>query len=152
MADHTREEKLQLLNEMIQGIPYAMLSTIDDTGEIHSRPMAAQQADFDGTLWFITRVKTAKCLEIQKDKRVNVSYAEPDENRFVSMSGTAEIVQDHEKLKALWTPWYKAWFVQGVDDPQLTLIRVNITHAEYWDATRSVIRVSGIDEKLDLAA
>jgi hypothetical protein len=29
---------------------------------------------------------------------------------------------------------------------------VTITHAEYWDATRSVIRVSGIDEKLDLAA
>jgi general stress protein 26 len=152
MADHTREEKLQLLDEMIQGIPYAMLSTIDDAGEIHSRPMAAQQSSFDGTLWFLTRGKTAKCLEIRKDKRVNVSYAEPDENRFVSMSGNAEVIHDDAKLKALWSPLYKAWFPNGVDDPELSLIRVTITHAEYWDATRSVIRVSGIDEKLDLAA
>lgn len=152
MPEHTREEKLQLLNDMIHGIPFAMLATTDSKGMIHSRPMASQQGDFDGTLWFISHGKTAKCLEIQKDQRVNVAFAEPDENRFVSMSGTAELVQNPVKLKELWNPWYKAWFPLGFEDPDLILLKVTVLQADYWDAARSVIRVSGIEEKLDLAA
>lgn len=149
---HTRTEKLRLLNEMIRCIPYAMLITVDPEGHIVSRPMAAQQTEFDGTLWFLSRAKTAKCLQIEKDRRVNVTFAEPDENRFVSMSGIADVHKDERKTSELWNPWYKVWFPQGIKDPELTLIRVQIRKAEYWDSTRSVITISGIDEKLDLAA
>ena len=40
--------------EIVRDIPVALLTT-DDHGTLRSRPMVAQQANFDGTLWFFTR-------------------------------------------------------------------------------------------------
>lgn len=114
----------------------AMLTTIDN-GIMRSRPMQTQDGDFDGELWFFTSKQAHKAEEIEKDNRVNVSYAEPDDNRYVSMSGTAQLVDDREKIEELWSPIYLSWFPKGLEDPNLTLLKVSVEHAEYWDATSS---------------
>ena len=45
----------------------------------------------------------------------------------------AEVVKDKEKARELWNPLDKAWFPKGVDDPELTLIKVVPTEGHYWD-------------------
>src|SRR3954453_22106338 len=90
----SREEAIRKLGEMIHGIQFAMLTTHDDRGNLHSRPMATQQAGFDGTLWFLTGHSTAKSHQIEKDQHVNISYADPQHHRYISISGTAEILND----------------------------------------------------------
>ena len=51
------------------------------------------------------------------------------------MSGTASIVDDRAKIAELWTPMAKAWFPQGVDDPNLALLKLDVVRGEYWDSS-----------------
>ena len=71
--------------------------------------------------------------EFQGDDQVNVSYADPDSDTYVSVSGTAQVVEDRAKKQALWNKAAEAWFKGGIDDPDLALVRVRIEHADYWD-------------------
>ena len=42
-------------------------------------------------------------------------------------------MDDPAKARELWSPFLKAWFPQGLDDPDLVLIRVEVESAEFWD-------------------
>ncbi|MBA3600578.1 MAG: pyridoxamine 5'-phosphate oxidase family protein [Acidobacteria bacterium] len=133
-----RQESIKKVNDLIKAVQVAMLTTID-WGVLRSRPMQTQEAEFDGDLWFFTSTDTHKTDEIEKDRRVNVSYAAPDSNTYVSVSGTAALVNDKEKIEELWNPIYKAWFPKGLDDPTLILLKVSVEQAEYWDSSSSTI-------------
>jgi general stress protein 26 len=122
------------LAEMIEDIRIAMLTTAMPDGTLRSRPMATQQVEFDGGLWFFTQASAAKAEEIRANPHVNVSYASPRENRYVSVSGTAAVVRDRGKMEELWDLLYKAWFPRGLEEPDLALLRVDVERAEYWDA------------------
>lgn len=135
MEHMTHQEKIQKLSEMIKDIDFAMLTTVDDdSGRLHSRPMSTQQVEFDGDLWFFTSLDTGKVSDIGRDSQVNVSYAQPDKHRYVSVSGTAMIVNDRAKMEALWSPVYKAYFPEGLDDRNLRLLKVTVQEAEYWES------------------
>lgn len=139
----SREEAIQKLGELVEGIDFAMLTTIDG-GVLRSRPMSTQDFDFDGDLWFFTSSKTHKIEEIQKDNRVNVSYAAPDDNTYVSVSGTAEVVKDQAKIDEYWSEIHRAWFPEGKDSPDLVLLKVKVEQAEYWDSPSStIVQVAG---------
>ena len=70
---------------------------------------------------------------------VNVSFADPKDQRYVSISGTAELVRDRGKIEELWKPEFKIWFPKGTDDPDIALLRINLKKAEYWDSPSSTI-------------
>ena len=134
MAEQTsRNDQFDKLVELIKDIRMAMLTTVEDDGSLHSRPMATQDKPEDGVLWFFTYDDTPKTDEIRQDRRVNLSYAKPDKQRYVSVSGTATIVRDRAKMKELWNPIYKTWFPEGLDDPKVVLLRVDVDQAQYWD-------------------
>jgi general stress protein 26 len=95
--------------------------------------MAAQQAEFTGELWFFTRLDAPKIDEVRHRQEVNLSYSEAAGQRYVSISGYAEISRDRAQMKKLWAPVFQTWFPKGVDDPKLGLLKINITKAEYWD-------------------
>ena len=134
-----RNSDIEKLAELMKDIEFRMLTTQDQDGELRSRPMALQQTDFDGDLWFFTGKSTEKTTEIREERHVNVSFADPDDNKYVSISGTASIVDDRAKAKELWSPILKAWFPKGLEDPDLTLLKVTISKAEYWDAPHSTV-------------
>jgi general stress protein 26 len=129
----TRDQMVAKVAELIKDINVAMLTTEAEDGLLHSRPMATQKTEFDGTLWFFTGLSTGKISEIDWNPEVNLSYSDGSANKYVSVSGTAEIVDDRAKKEELWSDIYKAWFPQGLDDPDLCLMKVEVTFAEYWD-------------------
>lgn len=132
-----RGEAIKKVNELIKDIKFAMLTTVDEDGYLRSRPMATQQDEFDGTLWFFTNYSSAKTSEVEKDHHVNVSYANPDDQRYVSASGMGRVVRDKEKVKKLWNPTLKAYFPKGIDDPDIALLKIDVEKAEYWDSPSS---------------
>ena len=132
-------ESVQRLAELIRDIKFAMFTTVDLDGSLYSRPMACQQVEFDGDLWFFSSRSSGKIRSIEADQHVNVTYSEPNENRFVSVSGRALFVPDHHKFEELWSPLYKAWFPLGLEDPDLILIKVHVESAEYWDSPSNMI-------------
>jgi general stress protein 26 len=126
------EPNLIKLRSLLEGARVAMLTTVGEEGRLFSRPMAMHEVDSGGYLWFFTGLHTHAVTELKRDDRLNVSVSHG--NTYVSISGRGAIVEDPKKAAALWSPLYKAWFPKGLDDPDLTLIRVSVETAEYWDS------------------
>jgi general stress protein 26 len=136
----TRENDLEKLRELVKAIDFCMLTTIDEGGDLHSRPMSSNgDIDEDGDLWFFTNASSHKVSEIAKLPKVNVSFADPDNQRYISVSGTAQLVRDRAKIDELWRPEFKMWFPEGKNDPEIALLRVTLEKAEYWDSPSSTI-------------
>jgi general stress protein 26 len=124
--------------DLIKSVEYAMLAT-EDGDHIRSRPMATVQKEFDGNLWFFTRASAHKVTEVDQDHRVNVSYAHPGKQNYVSVSGRAKLVQDAATVKDHWVESMRTWFPKGTDDPDIALLKVEVEQAEYWDAPSSTM-------------
>ena len=128
---------MRKLADLIGDAGIAMLTTEDADGALRSRPLATLQLDSEGKLWFFTAMSSAKVGEIDQHRHVNLSYANPEKQEFVSISGSARLLRDREKMHDLWSLWAKPWFSNGVDDPDLGLLEVSVDQAEYWDAPAS---------------
>lgn len=133
------ESTFATLREQIEDIKIAMLTTVDDDGDLRSRPMATLEVEDDGDLWFFTRIDSPKARETQRERRVNVAYAAPSANRYVSVSGRAELVYDRARIDKLWRPEFRLYFPEGRDDPSLVLLRVTPDAAEYWCAPATAV-------------
>ena len=121
------------LKDKIKDIRIAMLTTIDREGDMHSRPMATQEMDEAGNLWFFTSDESSKISELQRDNKVQLSYSSESSDTYVSVSGVAELVKDRQKIDELWSDKFKAWFPNGKNDPQIALLKIVPEKAEYWD-------------------
>ncbi len=134
MADEqSREEGRKKVAELIKDIQFAMLTTVARDGQLRSRPMTMQEQEFDGDLWFFVGASSPQVAEMRAEDQINLSFAKPGDNAYVSISGTAQLVRDRDKMEELWKPVLKAWFPDGLDDPDLALLKVTTTQAEYWD-------------------
>ena len=139
-APTDRETGLKKLLELIKDIDFCMLTTVDESGDLHSRPMSTNgEADADGDLWFFTTTTSLKVKETDRTPKVNVSFAAPGTQRYVSVTGTAQLVRDKAKMKELWKPQLTAWFPKGLEDPDIALLKVSATKAEYWDSHTSAV-------------
>ncbi|HVR72473.1 MAG TPA: pyridoxamine 5'-phosphate oxidase family protein [Vicinamibacteria bacterium] len=121
------------LRKIMRDIRIAMLTTVARDGRLNSRPMMTSDVEFDGNLWFIASTTSALAQEITGNPNVNVIYASPEDDRYISASGTASFMHDQAKLKELWSGKHKAWLPEGKKDPHLALLRVDVQHAECWD-------------------
>jgi len=128
----TQADGVQRIAELIKDLRMAMLVTIDVRGLPNSRPMATQGEDFTGTLWFFTDRNSPKVRDVVNNPSVNVVFMKSAAESYLSLVGTAEVDNDRDRMRAMWTPWMKAWF-DSVEDPDLCLLRVQVDEAEYWD-------------------
>jgi general stress protein 26 len=128
MTDPSKETKF---DELVHGFDAAMLVTHDDAGDMHARPLSIASADAGGDLWFCTGAHSGKVAEMFHDRRVGVVMQ--GSSRYVSVTGTAEIVVDRAKAADLWSEAWRPWFPGGPNDPEIVLVHVRATQAEFWD-------------------
>lgn len=120
--------------ELIKDIKYGMFTAQHGNGHLHSRPMTTLDRDEQGgVLWFFMSRSSEPVLDIENVTEVNLSYSDPKSDAYVSVSGTASVVDDAAQKRKLWSPMVQAWFPDGIDDPDLAMVAVTINHAEYWD-------------------
>ncbi len=136
---NTEMEARNKLWSLIKDIRFAMFTTRSADGELHSRPMTTQnrQVDEDDRLWFFMSRRGHPVENLVEAAGVNVSYSDPDSDRYVSVSGIARVVDERSKKEAFWSALVEAWFPGGIDDPDLALVEVKITQAEFWDVKAS---------------
>ena len=127
-------ENIRTLGQKIKGIKIAMLTTVDPDGVLRSRPMATQEAEFDGRIWFFTRNSSGMVHSVEADQHVNLAYSDPSDHRWISVAGRARLVHDKDKMAELWTPALKAWFPEGLEDPEIALLCVDAESAQIWDS------------------
>ncbi len=134
-----RNGNIKKIGEFIMDIDFTMMTTIDEDGNLQSRPMSTQKIEFDGDVYFFTYEDTNKVKHIGKNPRVNLAYSAPDQQTYVSLRGEAQTLQDRQKMEELWSPELNAWFPDGLQTPGITLIKVGVETAEYWDSHSSVV-------------
>lgn len=127
------EEALKKFKKLVNDINVCMFITNNQDNN-HTRPMATIEVDDNGTLWFYTDIRSIKVEEVSQKKEVHLVYAHPGQEKYLDVCGQASIITDKQQIKDKWSPIVKAWFPNGVDDPNLALLKVQPTETYYWDA------------------
>lgn len=118
----------------------AMFTTMTGDGRHLSRPMAVQEVEFDGDLWFFCRDDSDKVAQLTANPQVNVTIADDKHSSWTSISGRADVVRDQDKMAELWSAPLKVWFEDGLETPALALVRVRAESAEHWDGSQSNVK------------
>jgi general stress protein 26 len=100
---------------------------------VSARPMSFQKFDDNGDIWFLSANDSHKNAEIKQDPFVQLMFQASGHSGFLDIYGTAEISEDKEKIKELWSSILKVWFTEGEDDPRISVIKVTPTRGYYWD-------------------
>ena len=131
--------EINKLWDMIKDIKFGMFTHRHADGVMHSQPLTTQNKSMDENdkLYFFVSRTSDVARQITLDNNVNVAYTDPGKDSYVSVSGKASLLEDMDKKEALWTPMAKAWFPGGPTDPEVALLQVHISHAEYWDVKDS---------------
>jgi general stress protein 26 len=121
--------------ELIKDIRFAMLSHRHTDGSMHAHPLTTQNRSLhpNEPLYFFVSKKTELGQRLRADGNVCVSYADPNKDVYVSISGQAKISEELAVKQRLFNALNKAWFPGGADDPNLELVEITIQHAEYWN-------------------
>jgi Pyridoxamine 5'-phosphate oxidase like len=90
-----------------------------------------------GTSHFARRVKWALMLTQELTHRLAKSC-----KSLIHWLRTVvvQLFRDPDKMRQLWTAWIEPWFPDGLKDPDLALLEITVSEAEYWDAPASRTR------------
>jgi general stress protein 26 len=127
MSDTDRQRLRALIQEFHSG----MLVTRTPEGTMRARPMAIAKLEENNDLFFATSLESGKIGDIEQDHQVTLTLQAAA--AWVSVSGTARIVQDRSKVDSYWNEGMKVWFPQGKDDPNLCLLQLRPVQAEFWN-------------------
>ncbi|MBN9029957.1 MAG: general stress protein [Rhizobiales bacterium 63-7] len=123
--------------DLVEKIGFCMLTT--QTGrDLRARPMAAYVERMENAVYFLTDVESHKDDEIARSPNVCLAFADPKGQKYVSLSGTAEVLNDRARIKELWGTPAKAWW-DSPDDPSIRILKVTPSFAEYWDSPGTII-------------
>ena len=117
-----------------------MLTTQTSGGESRSRPMLVHDVDDNGWLWFLTDRSSRKACELIQNPHASIAFQSPKGDRYLSVQGTAIVVRDDVQLNRMWNPTYRSWFPKGKSDPEIVLVAIRVTRAEYWVVPRTRVR------------
>ena len=106
-----------------------------------TRPMAVQKTDEDGTLWFLSANDSHKNQQIADNPIVQLLFQGSSYSDFLHLTGMGTISEDKQKIKELWNPFLKVWFTGGIDDPRISVIKVEPVDGYYWDTKHNKIVV-----------
>jgi len=129
----TAQEAIDKLKELIQNESICFFCTQLTQQPITTRPMTTQKVDDEGNIWFLSSINSDKNAEIAENRSVQLFYSSPSNFEFVSVFGSATILTDREKIYEMWTPFAEAWFKDGKDDADISLIKIAPETAYYWD-------------------
>ena len=123
--------------DLMKKIGFAMLVTRDND-KLRARPMSAYIQRELNAVFFLTDARRHKDEEIARDPSVNLSFADPSSQKYVSVTGTAAVSNDRAKIKELFSTPAKAWW-DSADDPNIRILRFTPDDAEFWDSPGTVI-------------
>lgn len=140
MTTHT--DQLGTVTEIMKDTRIAVLTYHSAQGALVSTPMGTQDFETPSTVWFITERDTDKVHALAADPRVNLSYS--SKAGWVSLSGTARLNEDRDKLRELWDASAGIFMSGGPDDEENVLLEVTGVTAEYWESPGKVSTAIGL--------
>lgn len=137
---------------LISEIPVAMVVTHTGDGQrLRARPMAVRPDHEEGAIYFLTDADAPKSTEIGGNDNLCLVLVDNRKQRYLSISGRAEIIDNRDLIKQIWSIYDKA-FWSNADDPRIRILRVLPERAEFWEGAGAIanvvkIAVAGISSK-----
>jgi general stress protein 26 len=131
------EHDIQKVWDLADKIGFCMLTTQTGT-DLRARPMSAYTERLENAFYFLTDVTSHKDDEIAQHPKVCLAFGDSKGQKYVSVSGTAEVQNDREMIRELWATPAKAWW-DGPEDPSIRVLKVTPSFAEYWDSPGTVV-------------
>lgn len=130
-------DDLETVWNLAEKIGFCRLTT-QTSGHLRARPMAAHAERLENTFYFLTDVDGHKDEEIAQSPQVCLAFADSKGQKYVSVSGLAEVSNDRERIKELWSTPAKAWW-DSPDDPSIRVLKVTPFFAEYWNSPGTLV-------------
>ncbi len=128
----TNEDARKKIKELAEKIDLTMLATNLKSEPFHVVPMSTKEVDEVGNIWFLSNKNSDHNKNIEHENRAQLIYADKGNFEFMSVYGRATISTDRNRIKKLYGSGDDAWF-NGVDDPNITAIKIQPDDAHYWD-------------------
>ncbi len=132
-------DAIDKIKSLVKSEQMCLFTTNLNTVPLSTRPMSAMETDDEGSIWFFSAKSSDKNHHINDDPRVQLFFSNPSSSEFLSVYGSAVITTDREKIEKYWSPIIKAWFTEGKDDPEVTLIKVAPEESYYWDTKNNKV-------------
>ena len=117
--------------DVVEKARVCMMSTQFASG-LRVRPMEALPERGENVICFLTDRRGLNEDEIEVSPEVYLTFAYPDENVYLAITGEAFVINDRDCAVRLWDRQQDGW-LSGPDDPNLMIIRVELWRAEMWD-------------------
>lgn len=139
MADleQTKTNAKQQLLDQIEQATVGMLGV--EGSEQHLQPMAPHVDRVSGQIWFFTKKDSDLVAAVGQGNRAHLIIMSTDGDYQASCRGT--LVQDYnpEAQDQFWSSVVAAWFEDGKDDPNLTMLRFTPNDAAVWASSGSAL-------------
>ena len=111
-----------------------LFGTSEGHTPLEFRPMSVQHVDAVGNLWFLSARSSTLNRQVSRHPFVQLLFANPAASEYLSLQGRAFASDSQPLREKYWNPLAQAWFKQGINDPELTVVRVQPEQGHYWDS------------------
>ena len=139
MADLDRKDIETKLWKTLEDERMGMLGLVGEGGG-HFHPMTAFCEKDLATIWFFTRRDSELVRRLVQGGKAMFNLVAKDRGLWACMSGVVTEQHDAARIDKYWGPVVSAWFPEGKDDPELTLLRLDADDAEVWISEKGPIR------------
>jgi general stress protein 26 len=130
-------EDIHRVWKLMEKIGVCMLASKDGE-KIRSRPMRAHARESENAIYFLTDARGHKDEEVMQDDHVCLSFSQPSDGKFLTVTGRARVLNDRALIKDLWDASAEAYWT-GPDEPGVRAIEVTPDDAQFWEGPHGVV-------------
>ena len=130
---------LQAARETMEAARYCFLVTRDEAGRMNARVMDPFLPEDDMTVWLATNASTRKVDQIRKDSRATLAYYDAASMGYVTLLGTARMVDDLDERRNRWKPEWAGFYPDGPTADDYVLIEFMPSRIEVMSFTHEVM-------------
>ncbi len=141
-TDKTPHEIADRVWELAKKIDFCMFVTWDGEHQ-QARPLSSRVFRDEHAIYFLVSAEGHKNSQIEQYPTVNLAYADTGAMKYVSLSGTATVGNDRNKIADLWSEFDRAWW-DDASDPDIRLVTVSPERAELWDSPNRLVALAAM--------
>ena len=132
----TKQWPIDRVWKVVDKVGVCMMTTRFSDG-LRARPLEARADRNENVIWFLSDRRASKDDEIKAFPTICLTFIDPKEKVYLSISGSASVSRDTERAKSLWNSEQQAWWPAGPTDPNVVVISFRPERAEIWDGPAS---------------
>jgi len=119
----SRDQLIAAAREIISNARYCALITLDGSGRTEARTVDPFPPGEDMEVWIGTNPRSRKVAEIRRHPRVTLYYFDREAQAYVSISGTARLVNDATEKARHWKDEWKDFYPNRANDYLLIAVK-----------------------------